>query len=42
MRTECLLDGSKAQRELAWEPKVSIDEGTKHYVEWRRAHDKKK
>lgn len=32
------LDGTKARDELGWEPKVSIDEGTRLYVEWRRAH----
>ncbi len=31
------LDGSKARRELGWEQKVSMDEGTRLYVEWRRA-----
>ena len=31
------LDGSKARDELGWEPKVSIEEGTRRYVEWRRS-----
>lgn len=35
------LDGSKVRKELGWEPKVSLDEGTKRYVEWRRAQSKK-
>lgn len=35
------IDGSKAKSELGWEPKVSIDEGTKLYVQWRRSQDKK-
>ena len=35
------IDGSKAKSELGWEPKVSIDEGAKRYVEWRRSQDKK-
>jgi nucleoside-diphosphate-sugar epimerase len=30
------IDGSKAMRELGWEPKVSIEEGTRLYVQWRR------
>ena len=42
MQTECCLNGSKARAELGWEPKVSIDEGTRLYVEWRRAHDSRK
>jgi len=42
MRTECCLDGSKARDELGWEPKVSVDEGARLYVEWRKASDKKK
>jgi len=31
------LDGSKAKEELGWEPRVSIEEGTRRYVEWRRS-----
>lgn len=31
------IDGSKARTDLGWEPKVSIDEGTKIYVQWRRS-----
>jgi nucleoside-diphosphate-sugar epimerase len=31
------LDGTKVREELGWEPKVSIDEGTRRYVEWRRS-----
>lgn len=31
------VDGSKARRELGWEQKVSVDEGTRLYVEWRRS-----
>ena len=30
------IDGSKARKELGWEPKVSLDEGTKLYVQWLR------
>ena len=35
------IDGSKARRELGWEPKVSIEEGTRLYVQWRRSQGKK-
>lgn len=35
------LDGSKAREELGWEPKVSIEEGTRLYVQWRRSQAKK-
>jgi nucleoside-diphosphate-sugar epimerase len=31
------LDGSKARQELGWEPKISLEEGTRLYVQWRRA-----
>ena len=32
------LNGTKARNELGWEPKVSVDEGTRLYVKWREAH----
>lgn len=35
------VDGSKARRELGWEPKVSVEEGTRLYVQWRREQKKK-
>jgi len=35
------IDGSKARRELGWEPKVSVEEGTRLYVQWRRGQKKK-
>jgi nucleoside-diphosphate-sugar epimerase len=35
------IDGSKARNELGWEPKVSLDEGTKLYVQWLRQQKKK-
>lgn len=35
------IDGSKAMKELGWEPKVSIEEGTRLYVQWRRSQKKK-
>jgi len=39
LNMECNLDGSKAKRELGWVPRMSLDEGTKQYVEWRRAEE---
>lgn len=35
------LDGSKAKEELGWEPKISIEEGTRLYVQWRRSQSNK-
>ena len=35
------IDGSKARKELGWEPKVSLEEGTRLYVQWRRQQKKK-
>ena len=35
------IDASKAMKDLGWEPKVTLEEGTRHYVEWRRAQEKK-
>jgi len=37
---EGYLDGSKAKNELGWEPKVSVEEGTRQYVEWLRSQKK--
>lgn len=34
------LDGSKARRELGWDPKITMEQGAKLYVEWRRAQKK--
>jgi nucleoside-diphosphate-sugar epimerase len=31
------VDGSKAKRDLGWEPKVSIEEGCDLYVQWRKS-----
>ncbi|UCG83531.1 MAG: NAD-dependent epimerase/dehydratase family protein [Dehalococcoidia bacterium] len=33
--TETLADASKAREELGWEPRVSVEEGTRLYAEWR-------
>jgi nucleoside-diphosphate-sugar epimerase len=38
---EGYLDGSKAKNELGWEPKVSVDEGTRLYVEWLESQKKR-
>jgi nucleoside-diphosphate-sugar epimerase len=35
------LDGTKARDELGWQPRVSLDEGTALYVQWRRSQKKK-
>jgi dihydroflavonol-4-reductase len=35
------LDGTKARDELGWQPRVSLDEGTMLYVQWRRSQKKK-
>jgi nucleoside-diphosphate-sugar epimerase len=35
------LDGTKARDELGWQPKISIEEGTRLYVQWRRSQKKK-
>jgi nucleoside-diphosphate-sugar epimerase len=34
---ELLADASKAREELGWEPKVTVEEGTRLYAEWRRS-----
>jgi nucleoside-diphosphate-sugar epimerase len=40
LNIEILMDVSKVKKELGWEPKVSMDEGVKLYVEWRRRQKK--
>jgi len=35
------LDGTKTREELGWQPKVPMEEGTRLYIEWRRAQGKK-
>jgi nucleoside-diphosphate-sugar epimerase len=36
LNIEILMDVSKVKNHLGWEPKVSMDEGVKLYVDWRR------
>jgi len=36
------LDGSKIRRELGWEQKVSMEEGARRFVSWKRSEGKKK
>jgi nucleoside-diphosphate-sugar epimerase len=38
--TEVLADASKAREELGWEPKVSVEEGTRLYAEWRQSQSR--
>ncbi len=35
------LDGTKAREKLGWKPKITLEEGTRRYVQWRRAQSKK-
>jgi nucleoside-diphosphate-sugar epimerase len=41
INNEGYLDGSKARNELGWQPKISVEEGTRLYVQWRRSQKKK-
>jgi nucleoside-diphosphate-sugar epimerase len=34
------LDGTKARTELGWVPQISLEEGTRQYVQWRRNRKK--
>ncbi len=36
------IDGTKARKELGWQPKISIEEGCRQYVEWRKTQGKKR
>jgi nucleoside-diphosphate-sugar epimerase len=40
LRKQFYVDGSRAKRELGWTPEISLEDGTRQYVEWRR-HRKK-
>jgi nucleoside-diphosphate-sugar epimerase len=33
---EGFLDGTKAKNELGWVPQISLEEGCRQYVQWRR------
>lgn len=39
LNQECRLDASKARKELGWAPRVSLEEGIRDYVAWRRAEE---
>jgi nucleoside-diphosphate-sugar epimerase len=41
LNTEMLLDASKARKELGWEPKVSVSEGIRLWVQWQRSKEQK-
>jgi len=41
INNEGYLDGSKARNDLGWQPQISVEEGTKLYVQWRRSQKKK-
>ncbi len=33
---EGFLDGTKARTELGWAPQISLEEGPRQYVQWRK------
>jgi len=41
LNKEGFLDGSKARNELGWVPQISLEEGTRQYVQWRKHRNKK-
>ena len=41
VRDGMYIDSSKARKELGWQPKISIEEGCRQYVEWRKTQKKK-
>ncbi|MGV7983294.1 hypothetical protein C3473_05770 [Mycobacterium kansasii] len=41
LHTENYLDGTKAGKELGWQPTTSLQEGTRQYVLWRRAQEER-
>ena len=42
VRDGMYIDSSKARKELGWQPKISIEEGCRQYVEWRKSQKKNK
>ncbi|MEA1959593.1 MAG: NAD-dependent epimerase/dehydratase family protein [Chloroflexota bacterium] len=40
VRDGMYIDSSKARKELGWQPKTSIEEGCRQYVEWRKSQKK--
>ena len=36
-----LLDGSKAKNELGWAPQITLEEGMRFYIQWRRSRGRK-
>ena len=42
VRDGMYIDSSKARKELGWQPKISIDEGCRQYVQWRKEQKKKR
>ena len=42
VRDGMYIDSSKARNELGWQPKISIEEGCRQYVQWRKSQKKKK
>jgi nucleoside-diphosphate-sugar epimerase len=41
VRDGMYIDSTKARKELGWQPKISIEEGCRQYIEWRKAEKKK-
>lgn len=42
LNTGVYLNGAKAKEELGWEPKISLEQGTRLYVQWRHSQDGRK
>ena len=40
IRDGMYIDSTKARKELGWQPKISIEEGCRQYVEWRKEQKK--
>jgi nucleoside-diphosphate-sugar epimerase len=41
LKREGYLDGSKAKNELGWEPRISLEDGIRQYLQWRSQQKKK-